>query len=395
MRSVVIAGAYMTQFGKFLERNVRSLSTEAALGAVQDAGVEAKDIELVSFGNAAGGVLTGQEMIRAQIALAGSGIEGVPMLNVENACASASSAFHIAWLSIAAEQCDVALAIGSEKMTHEDKKRAFVALARAVDVEELVAEHGEQVLTEGAGSLFMDIYANEAKSYMERSGATQRDFAMAASKSHFHGSLNPKSQYRQDRSVEEVLESRPIAGPLTLLMCSPIGDGSAALVLCSEDYAKQKGMPFVRVLATSIQSGVRDGEGDVVVRAARKAFDDAGVGPKDVDVVELHDAASPAEFSILGDIGVAEAFGGPVQMVSDGETRLGGKLPVNTSGGLVSKGHPIGATGCAQLVELTEQLRSRGGRRQVEGARIGLAENAGGDLGNGPAAAVVTILGSA
>ncbi len=394
MRSVVVAGAYMTPFGKFLDRNIRSLATEAAQGAVSDAGLSPADVEMVAFGNAAAGVLTGQEMIRAQLALAGSGIEGVPMLNVENACASASSAFHLAWLSIAADQCEVALAIGAEKMTHEDKKRAFVALARAVDVEELVREQGEQVLTEGAGSLFMDIYAKEAKTYMERSGATQRDFAIAASKTHFHGSLNPKSQYRQARTVEEVLESRPIAGPLTLLMCSPIGDGSAGLVLCSEDYARKKGLPFVRVLASTLQSGVRDGEGDVVRRAADKAYATAGIDPSDIDVIELHDAASPAEFAILEDLQVAGGAEDVVRFISTGETRLGGRLPVNTSGGLVSKGHPIGATGCAQLVELVEQLRGRAEGRQVDGARIAVAENAGGDLGNGPAAAVVTVLGA-
>lgn len=395
MRPVFVGGASMTRFAKHTDRSFNSLAAEASAGALQDAGRTPSDVDFVAFGNAAAGILTGQEMIRAQIALAGTGLEGTAMINVENACASASSAFQVAWMAIASGQAEAALAVGTEKMTHPtDKKRAFVALARAVDVEALVAEQGEQVLTEGPGPLFMDIYAGEARAYMERSGATQRDFAEAAAKNHCHGSQNPKSQFRRAVDAEEVLQSRAIADPLTLMMCSPVGDGSAALLLCSEGFARRHGCGEVEVLACAVTSGRAGVQDDVVSRAASKAYAAAGVGPEDVDVVELHDAASPAELIISEEIGLAPEGGG-VKLLRDGETRVGGRIPINTSGGLVSKGHPVGATGCAQLVELCDQLRGRAGSRQVEGARIALAENAGGWLGAGPAACVVTVLGSA
>ena len=403
MRPVYVGGAGMTRFAKHHDRSFRSLAHEAAGAALRDSGVEPSAVEFLAFGNAAAGILTDQEMIRAQVALAGSGLEGVPMVNVENACASASSAFHLAWMAVAAGQCDIALAIGTEKMTHPDKKRAFVALGRAVDVEALVDERGEAVLTEGPGPLFMDLYASEARAYMERSGATQRDFAEAAAKAHTHGSLNPRSQFQRAVGADEVLASRAIADPLTLMMCSPIGDGSAALVLCSERAARQLGRADVRVLASVMGSGrLQDGveedpEGEgrgLVERCARRAYEAASVGPGELDLVELHDAASPAELILTEELGLAEAGGGPA-LLRSGATRLGGRIPVNPSGGLVSKGHPIGATGCAQLVELTDQLRGRCGARQVAGARTGLAENAGGWLSRGPAACVVTVLGRA
>jgi acetyl-CoA acetyltransferase len=391
--NVVIPGAFMTRFAKQLDRSFGSLAREAAAGVLEDAGIEGSDVEFVAFGNAAAGILTGQEMIRAQTALAGSSLEGVPMVNVENACASSSSAFQQAWLAVASGHCDVALAMGCEKMTHADKTRAAVALSRAVDIEELVAERGEGVLVAGAGPLFMEIYAGLARDYAKRTGATARDFAAIAAKSHSNGSHNPKAQYQRAMSVDEVLESRAIIDPLTLAMCAPIGDGSAALLLCSEEFARARSLHGPRVLACSLASGRRDGPSDVVERAALRAYESAGVGPEDVDVVEVHDAASPAELIACEELGLAKP-GEALAMLRDGETRIGGRLPINPSGGLVCKGHPIGATGCAQLVELVDQLRGRAGGRQVEGARIALAENAGGWLRNGPAAAVVTLLGS-
>ncbi len=395
MRPVYVGGASMTRFAKHTDRSFASLAAEATSGALGDCGVDAGAVDFVAFGNAAAGILTGQEMIRAQIALAGTGLEGAPMINVENACASASSAFHLAWMAIASGQAEAALAVGTEKMTHpEDKKRAFVALARAVDVEALVAEQGEQVLTEGPGPLFMDIYAGEARDYMARSDATARDFAEAAAKNHCHGSLNPKSQFQRAVDADEVLQSRAITDPLTLMMCSPIGDGSAALLLCSEDFARTHGCGEVRVLGCAVTSGRAGDEDDCVSRAAAKAYETAGVGPEALDLVELHDAASPAELIVSEELRLA-APGEGVRLLRDGETRLGGRIPINTSGGLVSKGHPVGATGCAQLVELCDQLRGRAGARQVEGARVALAENAGGWLGAGPAACVVTVLGRA
>jgi len=226
---------------------------------------------------------------------------------------------------------------------------------------------------------------------MEATGAAPRDFADVAVKNHHHGALNPKAQYRDEVSADQVLASREISAPLTLLMCSPIGDGAAALVLSTPEYAKRVGADAIRILACSVTTSL-DGRGtSAPQRAADLAYARAGVGPTDLDVVELHDATAAAELPIYEEIGLCAAGDG-VELLRSGATTLGGRIPVNTSGGLLSKGHPVGATGAAQLVELADQLRGRAGARQVDGARVALAENAGGHLGGGPAVAVVTIL---
>ncbi|HEV3362927.1 MAG TPA: thiolase family protein, partial [Acidimicrobiia bacterium] len=256
---------------------------------------------------------------------------------------------------------------------------------------------GADVLPEkkdgGGKSPFMDVYAAMTRHYMEQSGATPEDFARIAVKNQGNGKLNPKAQYGGDITVDEVTSSRQISGPLTLLMCSPIGDGAAAIVLCSEDAARRLGAETVRIRATVLVSG-RDRTPDepgAVERAVAKAYDTAGVGPEDLNVCEVHDAAAPAELMIYEELGLCGPGEGP-KLLASGETALGGRVPVNPSGGLLAKGHPIGATGCAQLVELADQLRGRCGARQVEGARVGLAENGGGFLGSDPAAIVITVL---
>lgn len=394
MRDVVITGAAMTRFGKFPEQGLKALAAEATNGALLDAGLRSDDVEMAFFANATAGLITGQEMVRGQTALRETGLLGIPIINVENACASASSAFHLAWMAVASGQCEVALAIGAEKLVHPDKQRSFAALAAAVDLERRDDldrfVYGDDE-TPGQGSLFMDIYALLTRRYMARSGATERDFALVAVKNHRHGALNPNAQYRDEVTVEQVLESRPISGPLRLLMCSPIGDGAAALVLCSAERAARLDADPVRVRATALASGRDDEVPPAVERAARLAYERSGIGPEDLDVAEVHDAAAPAELQIYEELGLCPAGDGPALLAS-GATGLGGRVPVNTSGGLLSKGHPVGATGCAQLVELTEQLRGRAGARQVQGARIALAENAGGFLGPDQAAAAVTIL---
>jgi len=415
MRDVFIAGVGMTAFGKFMDSSVRKLAEEATAEALRDAHAAPSDVEMVFFSNATAGILTGQEMIRGQVALRNTGVLGVPIVNVENACASASSAFFLAHMAVASGQVDIALAIGSEKLTHPDKMRSFAAIGTAVDLDNLVA--AREALTRtllGIGSAtgpdagsplpvgaevrdskspFMDVYAGMTRHYMEQSGATPEDFARIAVKNQGNGKLNPKAQYGGDLTVHEVLSSRAISGPLTLLMCSPIGDGSAAIVLCSEEAARRLGAETVRVRATALVSG-RDRtpeEPGAVERAVAKAYDMAGVGPDDLDVLEVHDAAAPAELMIYEELGLCGPGEGP-KLLASGETALGGRVPVNPSGGLLAKGHPIGATGCAQLVELADQLRGRCGARQVEGAQVALAENGGGFLGTDPAAIVITVL---
>ena len=392
VNDVYVIGAAMSRFGKFPDATIRSLAEEVVRGALSDATLEPEDVDIAFFSNAVAGLLTGQEMIRGQVALRNTGLLGIPIVNVENACASASSAFYLATLAVGAGEAEVAIAVGSEKLTHTDKRKSFAAIGSATDLFQH-AEQGTAVGGDGDHSPFMDIYAARACRYMEETGATQEDFAQVAVKSHRHAALNPKAQYRDLVTADAVLASRRIAWPLTLLMCSPIGDGAAAIVVCSAERARSLAVEPVRVNASVLVSGMertRDEPG-AARRAIAMAYERASFGPEDLDVIELHDAVAPAELMKYEDLQLCVVGEGP-ELLRSGSTALGGQIPVNTSGGLLSKGHPIGATGCAQLVELVEQLRGRCGDRQVEGARVGLAENGGGSLGSDAAAAAVTIL---
>jgi acetyl-CoA acyltransferase len=388
MRKVVIGGVGMTPFGKFLERNLKSLSEEAVARALKDARMSVNDVDRIFFGNAAAGVVTGQEMIRAQSSLRNTGLDGKPMFNVENACASGSSALNLAWWSVASGQSETALVVGVEKLSHADKAISFGAFAKAVDLDEPLPEG----VTTGTGSLFMDLYAAKARKWMEKSGADASDFARVVVKSRRAGSLNPVAQFRKETTVDEVLASRMVRDPLTLFMCSSIGDGGAALFICSDDYARKHDMPPVFIRASSIVSAKADGSGELVaVRAAREAYEAAGIGPEDVHVVELHDASAPAELIHYENLGLC-APGDAPKLIRYGDTDIGGRVSVNPSGGLLSRGHPVGATGVAQIVELTQQLRGKAGARQRPGARVALAENNGGQLAGDSAVALVTIL---
>jgi acetyl-CoA acetyltransferase len=393
MRDVVIAGVGSTRFGRHLDRTFTSLVGEAVTSALGDAGAQAGDAGLVVYGNSGAGVVQGQESVRGQHAVRGSGLDGVPLVNVENACATGSTAVNQAWLAVAAGQVDVAVAIGAEKLNHPDRSRAFAVMTAALDQDRL-EEIRDDVGTTGNGSVFMDLYARWTRWYAERTDATPEDFARVAVKNHAHGALNPDAQYGAHLTVDEVLAARRISGDLTLPMCAPMSDGAAAAVITTPEIARRWGATPVRLLATIVGAGRAGSYGELVPATARRAYATAGVEPGDVDVLECHDAASPAELIVLEELGLAPE-GGAVGLLRDGVTTLGGRLPVNASGGLGSKGHPIGATGLGQLVELTDQLRGRCGDRQVEGARIGLAENAGGYLGPDAAAASVTILGAA
>ena len=346
------------------------------------------------FSNSTWGILHGQEMIRGQVALRHTGLLGIPIVNVENACASASSALYLAWMAVASGAADVAIAVGSEKLSHPDKQKSFDAIGTAVDLDQRAEIEARLGVSGGQRSFFMDIYAGLTRDYMARSGATATDFAQVVVKNQRHGALNPKAQYGGQFSVDDVLASRVVSSPLTLLMCSPIGDGSAAVVLCSPVVAQRTGAE-VKVASTVLLSG-RDRQGvgqPVTERAAQRAYERAGIGPEDIDVIEVHDAAAPAELIVYEEIGLCGP-GEAAKLLANGDTALGGRVPVNPSGGLLSKGHPIGATGCAQIVELVDQLRGRAGARQVSEAKVALAENGGGFLSDDLAAVVITILTS-
>ena len=399
----VIAGVGMTAFGRHLSLGLKALGGEAVTAALLDAGIAAADLEAAYVGNAAAGLVTGQECIRGEVILRGMGIGRLPVVNVENACASASTALNQACAMVSAGYYECVLALGVEKLYHEDKRRSFAAFSGAVDVElmavilEALKQGSAAGGSAGAGekrSMFMDIYAAAARIHMERYGTTKRHFAAIAAKNSQHGSLNPRAQFREPLTIEEVLAAPLIVEPLTRPMCSPIGDGAAAVVVMSERRARACGVTRpIRVLASVLHSGWDHGadEPGTVELCATEAYHEAGVGPADLHVIECHDATAPAELLAYESLGLCPKGEGG-RLVDEGATRLGGRVPVNTSGGLLRKGHPVGATGIAQIVELTEQLQGRAGARQVSGATIALAHNGGGAIGADAAAMCVTIL---
>ncbi|WP_068071560.1 thiolase family protein [Novosphingobium lentum] len=385
MKQVTIAGVGMTQFGAQPGRGIRSMALEAIEGAIADAGIAMDRIERIYFGNAIAGIVTQQEMIRGQVALRGHPLGHLPLINVENACASGGSAFSLAVEAVASGCVEVALAVGAEQMHHPDRSRAFNALRGSTDIEDIgEVEPG----TISANSLLMDYYAAVAQGYLDRYGADATDFARVAVKNRRHAMDNPLAQMRKPQTVEDVMNGRMIVAPLTLAMCSPLTDGAAAVLVCSKKVAAELGVPAIVVRACQIASGAA---GSPVGDATRKAYAWASAGPRDFDMLELHDAAAPAElmqYQEIGLCGEGEGFG----LVRDGVTQLGGATPVNTSGGLLSRGHALGATGCAQLVELVTQLRGHAGARQVEGAKLAMSVNGGGWLDGAYALAIATIL---
>ena len=402
-----IAGVGMTNFGKHLDITLKGLAGEAIKAAVADAGISLDDLQAAYMANGAGGVVQGQEMISGQVALRELGVGKIPVVNIENACATSSTAFNQACAMVSAGAYDIVLVCGFEKLFHEDKRRTFAAFEGGVDTENpagqmgalqaLAEQAGETVDVENAGvtrSVFMDIYSLMSKAHMKQYGTTREQFAGVTAKNSFHGSMNPRAQFQQAMTVEEVLAAREIIYPLTLPMCSPVGDGAAAVVVVSEKKAREMGLENkVKVLSSALVSGWDQADGDLSVGgyAANIAYESAGVGPGELSFIELHDASAPSEiiaYEYMGICGKGE--GG--RLIEDGSTRLGGLIPVNVSGGLLRKGHPVGATGAAQIVELTEQLRGHSGKRQVENARIGLAHNGGGMIGLDAAATVVSIL---
>lgn len=355
MRQVAVVGAGMTRFGKYLDQSMKDLAREAVDNAIQSAGIEKSAVEAAAVGNAVAGLITGQECIRGQVVLREMGIGGIPVINTENACASSSTAFHLAWLYVASGMYDTVLALGMEKLFHSEKKRTFEAIGSAIDLEradDFAREmSGEQA--GGAGesrSVFMDYYANLARRHMETYGTTKEQYAQIAAKNHTNGSLNPHAQYQTPRTIEDILAAPLIAEPLTRMMCSPIGDGAAAVVVTTAEKARQLTDKPVYVKASMLGSSEEHdpNAAGIVAKVAEKAYAMAELGPEDLHVVEVHDATAPAELLAYEDLGLCQ-LGEGGQLVADGATALGGRIPVNPSGGLLAKGHPVGATGVAQI----------------------------------------------
>ena len=408
---IYVVGVGMTPFGKFREKTIKDMTREAVTAALTDAGLASKDIEGAFFSNAVQGHMEGQHMIRGEIALRSMGIQGIPVVNVENACASASTGFKLAVDFLKAGNGDVCLAVGTEKMFSDDRKRMFAAFDSGWDVA-AGDEVAEQLMRLGDGiqepegskstnpySVFMDVYAGFARLHMKTFDTKMEHFAAVSSKNHGHSVHNPLAQYRNPMSLEEVMNAPPITYPLTLPMCAPISDGSAAAILCTAEGLKRFGLDTnraIKVKAAILRSGTdhpaQDYQKHITHLAAKQAYEIAGIGPQDISLAEVHDATAVGEVIQSENLGLFSfGDGGPAAL--RGDTTIGGKVPINTSGGLESKGHPVGATGIGQIFELVTQLRNEAGARQVEGATNAIAENGGGLHGIEEAAACITILG--
>jgi acetyl-CoA acyltransferase len=452
MRDVYVVGVHTIKFGKYLDRTIKDLTADAVMGVLKDASIGKADLQSAWFANSAWGDTGYQHCIRGQVALRPLGITGLPITNVENACAGGSTAFHGAWKDVAGGFCDISLAVGAEKIYQANRFAVFAGFMAGTDVENLVSESrrmvqdiasappeprpassqpkskgksrtmkdrlsdirdqivtgirlGEAIgypetrelakLAGGDHSPFMDIYGFKAREHMRLYGSTARQLAIIASKNHWHSSMNPNAQYQFEVSVEQVLADRIVSPPLTRAMCAPIGDGSAAAILMSEDAVRRFGLMgrAVKVRASVLGSGRErdDDEPDIGERLAKIAYERAGLGPQDIHCVELHDATAYGEMHQTEALGFFPKGQGGVA-AERGDTKIGGRIPVNTSGGLLSRGHPIGASGLAQIHELVTQLRGEAGKRQVAGARLAMAENGGGAIGKEEAAMCIHIL---
>jgi acetyl-CoA acetyltransferase len=419
--NVYIIGVGMTKFGKQLDKRVKDLTGESLRLVLEDCGLNMGDIEAAWFSNTGWGVAEFQHSIRGQVALSANGLQGISIVNVENACASGSTALHSAWIAVKAGLYDCVLALGTEKMYYtsppdsEGKKRksntdGFIS---GTDVEETMAyvnklkeearkkrerieqearERGEEPPPkEKPHSIFMDFYAAGSLQHMKEYGMTQRQLAVIAAKNHNNSTLNPLAQYTFPQTVEQVMNDWVVSYPLTRAMCAPIGDGSAAAIICSERFLKAHPTSrAIRIRASILRSGNRVGAPDSTIRAAKIAYETAGLGPEDINVAEVHDATAFGELNVTEQLGFCPKGEGGL-FAESGATALDGKIPVNPSGGLISRGHPIGASGLAMTYELVTQLRGEAGKRQVKNPRIAMKENGGGTIGYDSAAVAIHI----
>jgi acetyl-CoA acetyltransferase len=372
-RAVRIVGTGITPMNR-RDRSAEEMAHQVVAEALADAAVDPADVSLVIFGNATAGRLLDQGCIRGQSFLREAGLRNAGILNVDNSCAGGASALHMGTLATLGGSPTV-LAVGVEKMWTGDRGETLAGIEDGVPRDDRARMHEQ--LENASGSVLMALNTSWANSLLEERGATVEQFAAAAVKARRHGSLNPNAQFQTEVTIEEVLNSPAIVLPLTRLMCSSFTDGAAAAVL---SLIPTEGAPSIR------SSTIRSGNGDMdyherLAETAAVAWDEADIDPADVDVVELHDATSPEELYALEALGFYKpGDAGPATLA--GDTTIGGKgITVNTSGGLVARGHPLGATGIAQVVELTEQLRGLAGRRQVPGARLAVAANTGGMIG--------------
>lgn len=380
MRDVYIIGAGMTQFGKHRERSLRDIGRDACQQALRDAGISPREIQAGYCGNALGSVIQGETGV-GQNVFWETGINKIPIVNVENACASGSTALREAWMAVAGGFYDLVIVAGVEK---------------AVMPKGTMLNVGAAELETKLGDVFPGYFALVAQKHMERYGTTRQQLAGVSVKNHFNGTLNPYAQFQKIFSLEDVLNSPMVADPLTLYSCCPNSDGAAALILCDGRKVRQLSTSPVRIAASILSTGTYDNQADITAwevekSAAATAYQSAAVGPDDLDVVEVHDAFTICEIIHYEDLGLcAPGEGG--RLIDEGVTEMGGRIPVNPSGGLLSKGHPVGASGVAQVAEILWQLRGMAGKRQVENPRVGLAQIMGGSKEGDTRACTIHIL---
>lgn len=410
MDRLYIIGVGMTPFGRHPQHSLKQLAATAVQHALRDADLERSAIEEIHFGNCVQGYMDGQHMIRGHSIFLEQGFGGIPIFNLESGCASGSMAFHQAVRALLSGQADVVMAVGAEKMVHPDKQKMFAAFNSAWDVARTDWQMAQiaslwqgheappGTTSDKPYSPFMDVYKGEFFNHVREYGITQRQVAAICAKNHAHSVHNPNAQFRVAYSIDEVLAAPPITYPLTLPMCAPISDGAAAAILCNAKALARLATGqrrAIRIVASVVSSGMERAANDIaqhiVARAARKLYESSGIGPQDVDVAELHDATAVGELIETENLGFCDpGMGG--ELAEQGATTLGGRIPVNTSGGLESRGHPIAATGLAQIHDLVLQLRNEAGSMQVANARIALQCNVGGFWGIEEASAHVALL---
>jgi len=411
--NVYLVGGYSTPFGKMPERSYKQLTAEAVTGAISDAGLDdGQSIDRIWFGSAAMAAW-GQGSVRGQVCLGPLFRDGylaanTPVTNVENACATSTAALYCAWVDIVAGQSRIALVAAADKLIPPPgAKPDLSGLAAGIDQQDpdewlemyrqAGTELGKPFETGADRSLFMDMDALQAIAFMKRTDVTPEHLAITAAKTHNYGALNPRAQYRFTMTPDQVLADRPVSWPLTRAMCAPVGDGAAALVLCHEDVLAELPAAVreraIRIRTCTIAGGSHRGlqQQGLSEIVAQRAYSSARLTPADIDLAEVHDATAYLEVYQVAALGFApkEEAG---RYVADGQTGPGGRTPINTSGGLLSKGHPIGPTGASMIFELMVQLRGEAGPRQVSNPRIGLAENSGGIVGFDHAVSAITIL---
>lgn len=384
MRETYILGISMNRFGKYPDKNIQELSYGPIWEAIKDSKIDPHGIGISFVGNAYGGLITGQESMRGQTILREAGIFMKPIINVENACASGSTAFYLAHQAVASGQADLALAVGVEKLFCGDTDKSLQALSTSSDLE-----------IEGKmGIVFAGIYAMRLRTHAEKYGISREQMAKVAVKNHDHGAMNPYAQHRKRFSEEEILSSRIIVDPITLLMTCPLGDGASACIIGTKEFAKKMGKRPVRIASSVLGSfgySWYDSE-SVTTRVAKQAYRAANIKPSEIQIAELHDAVAPIELFLYEELGLCDP-GESGKLVENRDVWFDGKLPINTSGGLTAKGHPAGATGIAQLAEVVWQMRGDAGDRQVvPNPTIGMAENGGGNVAGETAVVAMHVL---